>query len=191
MLHSAIHVCLRAPAIAVCAAMLAALVLPARAWDQAHGDSANTGFVDVRTRPARLPSRKLENLGQTAPGAGPVVGLDGAVYLGTREGKLHAFNPNGEPRWTASLPSGYTLQASPAVGVGKTIFVVAGRVARDHSDSDGEVVQRFDSLLLRFDPAGTLLSRTPFPTHEPERYGTGATSAPPMLWRSEGREVVM
>ena len=133
--------------VAVCAVLVAAvavLALPALAWDQFHGDSANTGFVDVRTRVARLPSRKIENLGEVAPGAGPVVGPDGVVYLATREGKLHAFNPNSDPRWSATLPSGYTIQASPAVGMDKTIYVVVGRVARDHTDSGGEVVQRFE-----------------------------------------------
>ena len=74
--------------IIVASAMLA---LPARAWDQVH-EHANTGFVDIRTRPADLAVRKLVGVGLgVVPGSGPVIGADGTVYLATFEGRLSAF----------------------------------------------------------------------------------------------------
>jgi hypothetical protein len=167
------------------------LALPARAWDQAHGDSANTGFIDISTNPADLPVRKLTGLGKVAPGAGPVIGADGTVYLATLDGKLRAFTPDGDLKWAVSTPSRFTFQASPAIGRDGTIYVIGGRVARDHRIVHGETVLRYDSQLIRFSPTGSQLSVTGFPAHLPEWYGTGATSAAPILWRAADVEIVM
>jgi hypothetical protein len=48
------------------------------AWNSAHGDSANTGFVKIDTVPARAPAQIAE-VGELGSGAGPVVGPDGMV----------------------------------------------------------------------------------------------------------------
>jgi outer membrane protein assembly factor BamB len=50
----------------------------------------------------------------------PAVGHDGAVYLGTQEGKLIALNPDGGLRWT--YRTGSEIVASPAIGTDNTIY---------------------------------------------------------------------
>jgi outer membrane protein assembly factor BamB len=76
----------------------------ARAWDHAHGDPANTGFIDVKTAPAAAPVRVVRGLGLSAPGSGPVIGPDGTVYVGNNTGELRAFRPNGDLKWQARIP---------------------------------------------------------------------------------------
>ena len=67
----------------------------AQAWEHAHGDDANNSFLDVATAPAKEPAIIVKGLGTFAPGAGPVIGRDGMVYLGTLEGKLIALHADG------------------------------------------------------------------------------------------------
>ena len=50
-------------------------------WQHAHGSSANTGFRKVDTAPAAS-HRPFSYLGAIAPGANPVVGPNGDVYIG-------------------------------------------------------------------------------------------------------------
>src|SRR5262249_54185117 len=66
------------------------------AWQSAHGDSANTGFERVDTAPAEHPSQ-TQPLGSIAPGANPVVGPTGDVYIGNLEGELRALHGDGRP----------------------------------------------------------------------------------------------
>src|SRR5688572_29499415 len=80
-------------------ALLAAVGIAAgqargQTWDHAHGDPANTGFIDTRTAPATAPVRVVGGLGFSAPGSGPVIGPDGTVYVGNSTGELRAFHPN-------------------------------------------------------------------------------------------------
>ena len=75
-------------------------------WQHAHGSSANTGFARVDTAPAAS-HRPFTYLGAIAPGANPVVGPNGDVYIGNLQGELRAFHADGAPYWTRiflSLP---------------------------------------------------------------------------------------
>src|SRR3954468_25032675 len=74
------------------------------AWQNAHGDNANTGFEMVDTAPARMTSMQ-QPLGSIAPGANPVVGPSGGIYIGNLEGELRAFHADGAPYWTRRLNS--------------------------------------------------------------------------------------
>jgi outer membrane protein assembly factor BamB len=66
------------------------------------------------------------NLWQAAIGPGgqssPAVGHDGAVYIGTWQGKLLAFNgDDGAKRW--AFDAGLEMASSPAVGADETIYI--------------------------------------------------------------------
>lgn len=106
----------------------------AGSWDHAHGGAANTGYADLVTRPATLPDRAIGAIGTYAPGAGPVIGRDGKVYLGDQQGNRRAFYPNGAASWTRKLGAWCTINASPVVDADGTIDVVGARVLRDHRD---------------------------------------------------------
>jgi hypothetical protein len=178
---------------AIALAVLASIARPAAAlWDHAHGDSANTGFADVATLPATKPSATIGKIGTFAPGAGPVIGPDGTVYLGNLEGRLLAFHADGSPAWHRDLPSGEAIVASPVVDTDGSVYVVGESIARDTRSSPPVV--NYSSELHKFNAGGAWLWHTQFP----ERYATyhayeghGLTSAPPNIWRSGSDMAVM
>ena len=174
--------------LAAAAIALAVTIQPARAWEQWHGDAANTGFVDTVTLPARDAFSSVFGIGPIAPGAGPVIGPDGTVYLATTDGALSAFMPHGALKWRVWLSTGYQFRSSPAVSVrGDVIYVVGTRVERDHRG--GTTVPRSQAMLFRYRSDGVLLSQTPFPPHEPPPYGM-TTTASPVLSSRDGSQVI-
>lgn len=50
----------------------------------------------------------------------PAIGADGTIYLGTWNGDLRAFRPNGQPKWV--FHAGREIASSPAVGTDGTIY---------------------------------------------------------------------
>ncbi|MFC1606591.1 PQQ-binding-like beta-propeller repeat protein [Candidatus Latescibacterota bacterium] len=58
----------------------------------------------------------------------PAVGPDGTVYVGSWDGNLHAFNPDGSVRWAFAIDAG--LSSSPAVGSDGIVYIASynGRV---------------------------------------------------------------
>lgn len=124
-------------------------------------------------------------VGPVAPGANPVIGPTGKVYIGNLRGELHAFYAEGLEYWTRQLDSEHGgIFASPLVLPDGTIFVVS---AIHHMDSHDN-----ESFLHRFSPDGTRLFSVPFPKspYLPFTDG-GATTAPPNLWRWNGDEAIM
>jgi outer membrane protein assembly factor BamB len=157
----------------------------AGSWDHLHGDAANTGFATVITAPASLPARRVTGIGQVPPGAGPVIGPDGTVYVVNLPGLLKAFSPAGDQKWKRDTP-GRQIVASPVVGADGAIYVVGTRMSRDHRS--GQTFTRYDATLFKFTAGGGLLWSTDFPD---KGMGTGLTSASPNIWRGGGTEVVM
>lgn len=51
----------------------------------------------------------------------PALGQDGTIYVGTWEGYLIAFTPNGAERWR--FKTGFEIASSPAVGADNTVYV--------------------------------------------------------------------
>jgi outer membrane protein assembly factor BamB len=138
----------RRPRSAVALAAVGALVLaglPARAstWDHFHGDAANSGFADVPTLPANRASAIVPNIGTYGPGAGPVIGPDGTVYLGDEGGVLRAFHADGSFYWQRTL--GESIKASPVVDADGSIYVVGIGTYLDHRVNPA--VTRFTSTL--------------------------------------------
>ncbi len=170
-------------------ALIALANLSFAAWDHPHSDSANTGFVKVDTARAVTGSQFIP-LGHIAPGANPVIGPDGTVYVGNIEGQLRAFHADGTPAWTRELNHG-GIYAAPVVGADGSVYVVSVSHIDDHR---GDVMrQRFDSWLHKFTSGGGWIFTRPFPERNPGTVlaTTGATSAPPNIWRQYSEEVIM
>ena len=154
-------------------------------WQHAHGSSANTGFAKVDTATAAS-HRPFTYLGAIAPGANPVVGPDGTVYIGNLQGQLHALHRDGTPYWTRQLNGLHGgIFAAPVVGNDGSVYVVSSVHYRDHRS--GVSRERNDSYLHKFSPGGGWYFAMPFPEHS----DGGATNAPPNIWRFNGTEAIM
>ncbi|MBV1798613.1 hypothetical protein [Siccirubricoccus sp. G192] len=166
--------------------------LAAATWDHAHGDAANSGFAGVATRPALRASATVPGLGSFAPGAGPVIGPDGTVYLGNEQGVLWALHADGSFYWKQQLGAGQSIQASPVVDTDGSIYVVGEYTYTDHRVTPA--VRRTDSTLYHIAPTGGGLWTRPFPEHftgVPQAASRGATSAPPNIWRSGSQAAII
>src|SRR5262245_21468770 len=183
--------------------MLSAVALSAMAnvshaaWQHAHGDSANTGFAMVDTAPALTP--QVQPLGSMAPGANPVVGANGDVYVGNLQGKLRAFHADGAPYWTRQLDDSVHggIFAAPVVGADGSIYVVSTKQVQVHDHINGVNYRKVDSYLHKFSPDGAWMLAMPFP-ELPQRLSSvpgltnrGATTAPPNIWRWDGTEAII
>jgi hypothetical protein len=160
---------------------------------------SHNGFVDVVTRPAGSHSLSVPNLGTFAPGAGPTIGSDGTVVVGTLEGRVIALHPDGSPFWNRILPSDEKIASSPAIGRDQSVYVVTTKSAtvRDHRHgSSGEAVGVYFATLYNFTVGGgaPVGNRTEFPEMRqgPTRgmYGPRFVGAPSM-WQNGAEEVVM
>jgi outer membrane protein assembly factor BamB len=177
--------------IAAASALLLSAPPASGEWTHFHGNAANTGFVDLVTNPAGAGSLSVPGLGTFAPGAGPVIGPDGAVHLGTEQGKLLQLHRNGAPSWTSELPQIFggrpSIVASPAVGADGSVYVIGVLTLREHKA--GTTVTRNISEVHKFSPGGRHLWRTALPARELGR--GGYAGAPPNIWQSSGTETVM
>ncbi len=187
--------CLRRCVLSRCAALSVVMLWMwapgaplAEAWDQSHANAANTGFVDVVTLPANLARRKVSGIGPIAPGAGPVIGPDGSVYMATRDGVLSAFTPAGDLKWRRTAPGGLSFWSSPAAGLRDTLYMIAGRTVRDNRTR--ATIYRAESQLLRYTSSGTLLSASAFPTDPANQFGAD-THAAPILWNVGTAQIVI
>ncbi len=162
------------------------------AWLRAHADASNGGFANVVTAPAARIAQSTASLGTIAFGAGPVIGQDGTVYIGNRQGTLFAFHADGSKAWSRQLPPGQEILASPAVGADGSIYVIGVSMVTDDRVTPPFV--RPDSTLHKFLPGGGYLWNVPFPEPSaalPISNGRGGTTAPPALGYFGGIETVM
>jgi outer membrane protein assembly factor BamB len=161
-------------------------------WDHAHGDATGSGFADVATLPALRPSATVPGLGSFAPGAGPVIGPDGTVYLGNQQGDLIALHADGSPYWKRNLgPPSQSILASPVVDTDGSIYVLGVRSYTDHRVNPA--VQRSETRLHHFLPGGGLAWVSLLPSHYPSvpaRADNGASTASPNIWR-EGTDTAI
>jgi hypothetical protein len=151
-------------------------------WDHPHGDSANTGFAKVVTAPAVRPTR-IVPVGELSSGAGPVIAPNGTVYVGNLFGQVLAFHADGTPAWSAQLPPGQWVTASPVVDAGGFVYVVSETRRPDFN---------YESTLHKFTPGGGLVFEAPFPEHSTViGAGRGDANAAPNIWLSKGQEAVL
>jgi hypothetical protein len=178
---------MRKPSIAVLVVCMLVASQPATAaeWRHAHGDSANTGFARVDTLPARTP--RVIPTGPIAPGANPVIGPDGTVYLGNMDGEMHAFYYDGTPYWWRQLnPEHGGIYSAPVVGADGSVYVIS---TLHHADSPDHINQSF---LHKFTAGSGWVFAQPFPQSRlfPFTDG-GVTNGHPNIWRWNGTEVII
>jgi hypothetical protein len=164
------------------------------AWDHAHGNNANTGFAGVDTAPALKPSQVVQ-LGTLTPGAGPVIGPSGMLYMGTNHGKVLAFQPDGTHAWTRLLPLGDPFLASPVVDAEGAVYLASSRKdeGRNH---DGGTFTRYESTLHKLNgDKGEFFWSVPFPAPGPDPSPSlprgPVAAAPPSIWRSGSIEMLV
>ncbi len=171
-----------------CASLFALALLAtssaAQAWQRPHGVGSNTGLEDVVTAAAVTPIGPPVSLGSLAAGAGPVVAPDGTVYVGTIQGELKAFRPDGSAMWTRTI-NGQMIVASPVIDSRGNVYVVGIQDFTDHRVSPAVEVRK--SILHKFTASGGWAAQIPFP----EPNGGYVTNAAPNIWRYGEREVIL
>lgn len=184
--------CAAVVALTAAIALLGGAASANAAWQHAHGDSANTGLAKVDTASASYPPQ-TQPLGPIAPGANPVAGPDGTVYIGNVRGELRAFHPDGAPYWTRQINSTHGgFFAAPVVGDDGSIYIVSSIAYRDHRG--GTTTDRHDSFLHKFNPGGAWLFAKAFPERTsaaPAAASRGTTTAPPNIWRFNATEAII
>lgn len=165
----------------------------AATWDHVRGDASGSGFADVVTLPALRPSATVPGLGTFAPGANPVIGPDGTVYLGNEQGELIALHPDGKLFWRRNLgPPTQSILASPVVDIDGSIYVLGVRSYTDHRVAPA--AKRNETRLHRFEPGGGLAWTALLPRHYPSVPAfadNGTTTASPSIWRDGAQAAVL
>lgn len=180
-----VHYTRSCTAIMTTAALLLTSTAASADWRFPHGDAANTGFARVNTNAAQRP--KVALTGPVAPGANPVTGPDGTVYVGNLDGELRAYHADGSPSWTRKLTSEQGLIfAAPVVGADGSVYVVSS-IHRKNPDGFFKA-----SFLHKFTPGGGLVFSRPFPQSNifPFTDG-GVTTAAPNIWSWAGYEAII
>lgn len=154
----------------------------AYSWERPHSVGSNSGFFDTTSIPATAPIKTIEQLDGLAAGAGPVIAADGTVIIGTAQGKVMAFHPDGTLWWSRSIPR-QMIVASPVLDSEGSIYVVGVEDYTDHRVSPAVRVQK--STLHKFTLGGGWLYQTPFPGY------SAVTTAAPNIWKYNGTEVIM
>ena len=83
-----------------------------------HHDVKHTGRSTAVGPTA--PSLKWSNATQGDVTASPAFSVNGTIYIGSMDGKLYAFNPNGSLKW--QYTAGGSIASSPALGADGTIY---------------------------------------------------------------------
>jgi hypothetical protein len=148
---------------------------------------SNTGFVAVPTQPAGAGSVSVPSLGTFAPLAGPTIGPDGTVFLGTREGKVIALRADGSEFWNRQLEGHLGISTPPAVGSDGSVYVVGHMTYRDHRTNPPG--PGGSAKVYRFTPGGGAppSANTQFPHHTRGPTIVGA----PSVWRFGTDEAVL
>ncbi|MGC4047241.1 MAG: PQQ-binding-like beta-propeller repeat protein [Armatimonas sp.] len=95
-------------------------------WPKFHGNSRNTGEASAGPAIASTPSLVAGWPAQAAnvEFSSPTIGPNGAIYIGSTNGRLFAFNPNGSERW--SVQTGGAIEGAPMVGINGIVYVASG-----------------------------------------------------------------
>ena len=89
-------------------------------WPKFQADSYNTG-----QSPYAGPGDNITVWNYTTGGgiqySGPSIGADGTIYVGSRDNKIYALNPDGTPKW--NYTTGGYVYGSPAIASDGTIYI--------------------------------------------------------------------
>lgn len=89
---------------------------PMRGYDPRH--TGRSPYLGVQT-----PTEKWEFLIGNPIRSSPAIASDGTIYVGSRDNKLYAINPDGTKKW--EFWAGNDTNSSPAIGADGTIYVSA------------------------------------------------------------------
>jgi outer membrane protein assembly factor BamB len=70
---------------------------------------------------SRAPDDQRREAGDERHPSSPALGADGAVYVGSEDSHLYAFNADGSPRW--AFNAGASVNSSPALAADGTLYV--------------------------------------------------------------------
>lgn len=77
----------------------------------------------------------------------PAIGIDGTIYVGSGDGNLYAFDPNGNVKWRRAIS---TYDSSPSVGSDGTIYIGTYRAKLYAYNPNGTLLWIFESDESRF-----------------------------------------
>ncbi len=111
-------------------------VRSAAPWPRFHRGLQGTGLSSVDTSTTTGTLRWSYPTGAWIT-TSPVIGADGTVYVGSRDGNFYALNSEGSFKWSSTV--GIWITSSPAIGSDGTVYVGS-----------------YDNSLLALNPTGTL-----------------------------------
>ncbi len=159
--------------IAVAAALAAAQPGGAQTWDQAYGNLANTGFVNVTTN-LPVAARWAYLLDGPVSAGGPAVAPDGTIYLGTANGSLWGFRPEGSPRCTINFKASQIVSTPAILPGGDVAFLV------QHPDG-----AQWQGDLVRLTADCAVVWQVPLPRWKPDVPSVSSSSVKVWSFRGE------
>ncbi|HYO84369.1 MAG TPA: hypothetical protein VES20_23395, partial [Bryobacteraceae bacterium] len=117
----------------------------------------------------------------------PVIGPDGTVYLGTADGILRSYRPDGTASWTRQINKEHGgFYGSPVVGRDGSIYLVSSIPSMQSPNRVNE------SFVHKFSPGGAWIYWKPLPRAAIYPFADGGlTNAPLNMWDVNGLEVLM
>ncbi|MCD6307993.1 MAG: PQQ-binding-like beta-propeller repeat protein, partial [Candidatus Latescibacteria bacterium] len=100
----------------------------------------------------------------------PAIGADGAIYVGSMDGRLHAVDAFGGVKWT--FPAGAGIDSSPNISDDGIVYIASP-----------------DGWLYGIDSGvGAGLANSPWPRFRKDTGGTGVVSGPPALGKKAAEQ---
>ncbi len=90
-------------------------------WPMFHHDIQHTGqspYLGTQTSNIKWSFQTPQNISSS-----PVIGIDGTIFIGSRDGKLYAINPDGTLKWTYN--TSYAVFSTPSIGFDGTVYLKA------------------------------------------------------------------
>jgi hypothetical protein len=156
----------------------------ASAWERPHADGPNSGYAEVQTLPAAAPIT-VAGIGTFAPGAGPVIALNGTVYLANQQGQVMSFQPDGTRGWTQQITPGYAITSSPVIDSEGAVYVIGTRTVQNNQVNPPR--KQYFAILYKFLPNGIRIWQQDFP----REFDGPTVTAAPNVWRHQGDEALM
>ena len=139
-------------ALGIVVALLAAAT-PARAqkaWDQAYGNLSNNSFVNATTNLPVVANWAYQLDGAVAAGGPSVSPQSGIIYVGTVNGTLWGFSPNGDVHCTQSFKGG-SITSTPAIFPNGDVAIMVSRPAGDQWQTSLARLSADCALIWQFD----------------------------------------